>query len=197
MAPLETVPKREREAVKALATMLAQDQDPSSGSGSGEGGNGTVTRIKLPKNGQFGVVVVGSSLDEQYPETSEVWKGRLAYSVYLHVGLDKSWILQYSLPRAADSANAGSARLEAPWPYYIVRPNLNPDDASSDAVMVHGFVDESGHFEKLSVVFPTDMGYAREQLVLGALQQWQFRAGTRDGQIAKLEVLLIIPEAGQ
>ena len=151
----------------------------------------------MPKNGQFGVVVVGSSLDEQYPETSEVWKGRLAYSVYLHVGLDKSWILQYSLPRAADSANAGSARLEAPWPYYIVRPNLNPDDASSDAVMVHGFVDESGHFEKLSVVFPTDMGYAREQLVLSALQQWQFRAGTRDGQIAKLEVLLIIPEVGQ
>jgi hypothetical protein len=171
----------------------------SNGQGQGSGGsdNGSVTRIKLPKNGTFGVVVVGSSLDEQYPETSEVWKGRLAYSVYLHVGLDKSWILQYSLPRAADSANAGSAHLEAPWPYYIVRPNLNPDDADSDAVMVHGFVDESGHFEKLSVVFPTDLGFAREQLVLGALQQWQFRAGTHDGQVAKLEVLLIIPETNQ
>jgi len=170
---------------------------PSNGQGSGDGDNGSVTRISVPKNGTFGVVVVGSSLDEQYPETSEVWKGRLAYSVYLHVGLEKSWILQYSLPRAADSANAGSARLEAPWPYYIVRPNLNPDDASSDSVMVHGFVDESGHFEKLSVVFPTDMGFAREQLVLGALQQWHFRAGTRDGQVAKLEVLLIIPEVSQ
>lgn len=169
----------------------------SDGHGSGEGEGGAVTRISVPKNGTFGVVVVGSSLDEQYPETSSVWKGRLAYSVYLHVGLEKSWILQYSLPRAADSANAGSARLEAPWPYYIVRPNLNPDEASSDSVMVHGFVDEAGHFEKLSVVFPTDMGYAREQLVLGALQQWQFRSGTRDGQVAKLEVLLIIPEVSQ
>ena len=114
------------------------------------------------------MVVVGSTLDEQYPETAEVWKGRLAYSVYLKVGLEKSWILQYSLPRAADSANAGSAHLDAPWPYYIVRPNLNPDDATSDSVMVHGFVNEAGHFEKLSVVFPTDMGYAREQLVLNA-----------------------------
>ncbi len=169
----------------------------SNGHGTGDGENGSMTRISVPKNGTFGVVVVGSSLDEQYPETSEVWKGRLAYSVYLHVGLEKSWILQYSLPRAADSANSGRARLEAPWPYYIVRPNLNPDDASSDSVMVHGFVDESGHFEKLSVVFPTDMGFAREQLVLGALQQWQFRAGTRDGQVAKLEVLLIIPEVSQ
>ena len=165
----------------------------SNGHGSGEG-EGTVTRINLPKNGQYNVVVVGSSLDEQYPETSEVWKGRLAYSVYLKVGLEKSWILQYSLPRAADSASAGSARLDAPWPFYIVRPNLKPDDATSDAVMVHGFVNESGRFEKLSVVFPTDMGYAREQLILTALQQWQFRAGAQNGQVAKLEVLLIIPE---
>ena len=38
------------------------------------------------------------------------------------------------------------------------------------------------------------MGYAREQFVLNALQQWQFRAGTHNGQVAKLEVLLIIPE---
>jgi hypothetical protein len=169
----------------------------SNGHGAGDGDNGTVTRISLPKNGQFNVVVVGSSLDEQYPETTEVWKGRLAYSVYLHVGLEKNWIMQYSLPRAADSANAGSAHLDAPWPYYIVRPNLNPDDATSDSVMVHGFVNESGHFEKLTVVFPTDMGYAREQLVLNALQQWQFRAGVHDGQVAKLEVLLIIPEITQ
>lgn len=169
----------------------------SNAHGSGEGDNGTVTRISVPKNGQFNVVVVGSSLDEQYPETTEVWKGRLAYSVYLHVGLEKNWIMQYSLPRAADSANAGSAHLDAPWPYYIVRPNLNPDDATSDSVMVHGFVNEAGHFEKLSVVFPTDMGYAREQLVLNALQQWQFRAGSHDGQVAKLEVLLIIPEITQ
>ena len=169
----------------------------SNGHGSGDGDNGTVTRISVPKNGQYGVVVVGSSLDEQYPETADVWKGRLAYSVYLHVGLEKSWILQYSLPRASDSASAGNAHLGAPWPYYIVRPNLNPDDASSDAVMVHGFVNESGHFEKLSVVFPTDLGYARQQLVLGALQQWQFRAGTSEGQVAKLEVLLIIPEIDQ
>ena len=52
-------------------------------------------------------------LTSSTPKPQEVWKGRLAYSVYLHVGLEKSWILQYSLPRAADSATAGSARLAA------------------------------------------------------------------------------------
>jgi len=165
---------------------------PSEGAGSGEGEGESITRMSRPKNGQFGVVVVGSSMDEQYPETAAVWKGRMAYSVYLHVGMAKSWILQYSLPRAADSANAGTAHLEAPWPYYIVRPNFNPADSNADSVMVHGFVNESGHFEELAVVFPTD--FAHEQLVLGALRQWQFRPGTENGQMAKLEVLLIIPE---
>jgi len=165
---------------------------PSQGAGSGEGEGESITRISRPRNGQFGVVVVGSSMDEQYPATATVWKGRMAYSVYLHVGMAKSWILQFSLPRAADSANAGTAHLEAPWPFYIVRPNFDPADSNVDSVMVHGFVNEAGHFEALAVVFPTD--FAHEQLVLGALQQWQFRPGTENGQIAKLEVLLIIPE---
>jgi hypothetical protein len=164
----------------------------NTGAGSGDGEGESITRISHPKNGQFGVVVVGSSMDEQYPETAAVWKGRMAYSVYLHVGMAKSWILQYSLPRTSDSASAGTAHLEAPWPYYIVRPNFNPADSNADSVMVHGYVNESGHFESLAVVFPAD--FAHEQLVLGALQQWQFRPGTEDGQIAKLEVLLIIPE---
>src|ERR1019366_6755477 len=162
------------------------------GQGTGQGDDRSVSRITLPKNGQFGVVVVGSTMDEQFPETAAVWKGRMAYSVYLHVGTSKNWILQYSMPRAADSASAGTARLEAPWPFYIVRPNLDPDEANADAVMVHGFVNEAGHFEALAVVFPN--GFAHEQLVLGALQQWQFRPGAQNGQIARLEVLLIIPE---
>ena len=162
------------------------------GAGAGSAGEGSVARITLPKNGQFGVVVVGSTLDEQFPETAEIWKGRLAYSVYLKVGMAKSWILQYSVPRSVDSANAGSARLEAPWPFYIVRPNLDMSEADADAVMVHGFVNEKGHFEALEVVFP--IGFAQEQLVLSSLRQWQFRPGTQDGQIAKLEVLVIIPQ---
>ena len=58
--------------------------------------------------------------------------------------------------------------------------------------MVHGFVNEKGHFEALEVVFP--IGFAQEQLVLSSLRQWQFRPGTQDGQIAKLEVLVIIPQ---
>jgi hypothetical protein len=154
---------------------------------------GSSDRITLPKNGQFGVVVVGASLDEEYPEANQLWAGRMPLTVYLHVGLAKSWILQYSLPRAADAAAVGTlSHLDAPWPYDILRPNLSPGDINSDALMVHGFVNKDGHFETLAVVSPQQ--FPQEKFVLDALRQWQFRPAEQNGQDTDVEVLLIIPD---
>ncbi|MGB6743187.1 MAG: hypothetical protein WBE38_05965, partial [Terracidiphilus sp.] len=116
-----------------------------------------------------------------------------AYTVYLHVGLQKSWILQYSLPRAADAMEAGAlGKLEAPWPYNIVRPDLVPGSIDTDALMIHGYVNDAGRFETLSIVFPPQFPQAR--FVLDSLEHWQFRPASQNGQVAKVEVLLIIPE---
>ena len=173
-----------------------QGTDVASGGAPEPGNGGSVVRIKLPPDGQFGIVVVGSSLAERYPETVGLWGGRMAYTVYLHVGLAKNWILQYSLPRAAEASVAGTvAKPEAPWPYDIVRPTLAPGDAVEDAIMVHGFVNISGRFEQLAVVFPTE--FAQAKFVLSALQQWRFRPALQKGQIAAVEVLLIIPQEGE
>jgi hypothetical protein len=151
----------------------------------------TVVHITLPKDGKFGVVVVGSSLAEDYPETVHLWSGRLAYTVYLRVGVAKNWILQYSLPRAQEIASAGSAgRPDAPWPYDITRPSIDAD-SNTDAIMVHGFVNTAGRFEQLAVVFPTALAEAK--FLLHALQQWQFRPSMQSGQATVVEVLLIIP----
>ncbi len=159
----------------------------------GLGSDPAIAHIAVPKDGQFGVVVVGSSLAEQYPEIVSIWGSRLVYTVYLHVGLGKSWILQYSIPRTADAAAAGNAvKPEAPWPYDIFRPTLAPADFNSDAIMIHGFVNLTGRFEQLAVVFPSP--FAQSKFVLGALQQWKFRPARQNGQIAAVEVLLIIPE---
>jgi hypothetical protein len=150
----------------------------------------------LPKDGQFGAVVVGATMKEEYPEVPGMWGGRLAYTVYLHVGLEKSWILQYSIPRAVDAEAGGNApRLEAPWPYDIVRPNLAAGAINADALMVHGFVNEAGHFESLAVAFPPE--FLQAQYVLGALSQWQFRPAAQNGRPAKVEVVLIIPEVDE
>ena len=58
-----------------------------SGAGSGTDDGPTTVQFKLPKDGQFGAVVVGASLEAKYPEMSGVWNDRIAYTVYLHVGL--------------------------------------------------------------------------------------------------------------
>jgi hypothetical protein len=162
-------------------TGTAQDNQP------------TATQITLPKNGQFGAVVIGDALQDEFPELARVWSGRLAYTVYLHVGLARSWILQYSLPRSDDAIVAGNiSRLEAPWPYNIVRPNLGADPGDANTIMVHGFVNQAGRFEALNIVFPPQ--FPEAQFVLRSLQNWQFRPATQNGQIARVEVLLIIPQ---
>lgn len=177
----------------AAASGNGTSPSPQPGNGNSEGRRITATRITLPRDGQFGAVVVGASLSDQFPDLTRVWSGRLAYTVYLHVGLARSWILQYSLPFTEDAESAGTvARLEAPWPYNIVRPNLAADQAETEAIMVHGYVNQSGRFEGLRVVFPPQ--FPLTQFVIGSLQQWQFRPAARDGQIARVEVLLIIPE---
>ena len=149
--------------------------------------------ILLPKDGRFSVVVVGSSVSDQFPETPEIWANRMAYTAYLHVGLGKNWIMQYSLTRAAEAAGAGRvARLEAPWPYDIARPNLLARDLNADALIVHGVLNREGHFESLAIAFPSNFRYA--SFVLRSLRQWQFRPARQNGQPTTVEVLLIIPE---
>ncbi len=181
------------------AASVGKPEGSESGAAKGTGDAGangnpsSATVITLPKDGRFSAVVVGASLEDQFPEMAGVWSGRMAYTVYLHVGLARSWVLQYSLPRFGDASAGGTiARLEAPWPYNIVRPNLEPGTIDADALMVHGFVNQSGRFETLSIVFP--LAFPQAQFVLAALQKWQFRPAMQDGQSATVEVLLIIPE---
>ena len=174
---------------------------PQQGGGNGQAGGDasvtsggaqrTVVHITLPKDGRFGVVVVGSSLADDYPETVNMWTGRLAYTVYLHVGVTKNWIMQFSLPKQGAPSAGGTIRPDAPYPYDITRPSIDAD-LNTDAIMVHGFVNAAGRFEQLAVVFPTELAEAK--FLLRALQQWQFRPALQNGQATPVEVLLIIPD---
>jgi hypothetical protein len=165
----------------------------TAGNGTGIGGRQSATKIALPPDGRFGAVVVGTSLEDRFPEMGGVWHGRLAYTVYLHVGLAKSWVLQYALPRIADAAEAGSVgQIDAPWPFSIVRPNLAPGAIESDALLVHGFINTAGRFENLEVVFPPAFPLA--DFVLQSLSQWQFRPAAQNGKPIRTEVMIVIPE---
>ncbi|MFZ0302223.1 MAG: hypothetical protein WAL75_06045 [Terracidiphilus sp.] len=171
----------------------ANGSGQTAGNGNGDGDRPTATKIALPPEGRFGAVVVGTSLEDQYPGMGDVWQGRMAYTVFLHVGLAKSWVLQYALPRTVDAAVTGSiGQLDAPWPFNIVRPNLAPGAIDSDALMVHGFINTAGRFENLQVVFPP--AFPMTDFVLQSLTQWQFRPAARNGKPIRTEVLIVIPD---
>jgi hypothetical protein len=152
----------------------------------------SLVRITRPKDGHFGAVIVGDSVAEQYPETAGIWTDRLAYTVYLHLGAAKTWILQYCLPGTVE-AEGNTTRPDAPWPYLMVTPHPVPgsDDDDADSLLVHGFIDTAGHFETLVQVFPEPSPHTK--FLLDALQQWQFRPAAQNGQTTAVEVLLIIP----
>lgn len=154
-----------------------------------------IVRIHRPRDGQFGVIVVGSAVAEEYPEAKELWGGRLVYTVYLHVGTGKNWILQYSLPRSSEAASSGSSiRPEPPWPYELARPAPSQADLDADTVMIHGYVSLQGRLEKTSVVYPAVAPNAKALLDL--LDLWLFRPAHQNGQPTSVEVLLIIPAEG-
>ena len=164
--------------------------EPGSDEGSSSGDGPTVVRITRPKDGHYGVVVVGASMTEEYPETLGMWRDRLAYTVYLQVGAEKNWIMQYCLPSVQQAAG-GISRPDAPWPYLIAIPHLG-GDSDTDALLVHGFINAGGRFEHLAVVFPAQ--FPQTKFILSALQQWQFRPAAQNGKSTTVEVLLIIPE---
>jgi hypothetical protein len=162
------------------------------GLGSGVADEHSTSRISTPKDGSFGLVIVGASPEDQYPAAAGIWSGRLVYTVYLHVGAAKNWILQYSQPRTAEAGATGSASsLQSPWPTNMVVPNLGAGFISADAVLVHGFVNKAGRFEDLAVVFPTQ--FAMTAFVLNSLRQWEFRPAASKGVATGIEILLIIP----
>ncbi len=150
-----------------------------------------VTRITLPKDGNYGVVVTGSSQSTPYPETIGALSGKMVYTVYLSVGLHKKWILQYCLTKeAARQVSRGSATsLAAPWPFLLFRPDHLAQPG--DYVVVHGIIDAEGRFDQLAMVFPDE--FDQKDLLISSLKLWAFRPASRDRQPTAVEILLIIP----
>lgn len=161
--------------------------------GSLAGGATGVTRFTLPKDGHYGVVVVGSAPAAPYPETVGALGGKMVYTVYLRVGLRKKWILQYCLPKAAEQrikVRGSATPLDAPWPFLILRPD-QLSDSGEEYVVVHGMITSEGHFDQLAMIFPEQL--EKRDLLISSLSKWEFRPSSRDGVPTTVEVLLIIP----
>lgn len=168
------------------------------GSGTGLGYDTTgLTRINLPKEGKFGVIVLGSADSSRYPESVGALSGKVVYTVYLKVGLRKNWIMQYCLPRAGQknvTTKGTATRIDAPWPFLIMRPD-RWSDSDPDYIMIHGLLTEAGQFDQLAMVFPEEL--EKKEWLLHSLKLWAFRPASRDGEPVGVEVLLIIPKQSE
>src|SRR5207244_2170300 len=57
-----------------------------------------VTRIQHPTNGSFDVVIKQSATRDDLPDVGGLLTGTPVYTVYLHVGDHKEWLLEYCVP---------------------------------------------------------------------------------------------------
>jgi hypothetical protein len=150
-------------------------------------------RIELPKNGTFGAVISGSAAAGSYPESAGALSGKIIYTVYIKVGLRKSWILQYCLPKGEDKQAGGgrsSVAVGAPWPFLMMRPD-QWTASDPDYMILHGTITSAGRFDQLAVIFPAN--FAEREMIVNSLKLWEFRPASRDGAAVAVEVLLIIP----
>lgn len=161
-----------------------------SGSGAGVDNQPSLRKLTLPKDGKFGMVVVGASLEELYPSTASVWKGKIVYTVYLNVGMGSKWVLQYARLSEDAQSELKQSHLEAPWPIDLVIPNMQ-NVSFAGPLIIHGELRKDGTLAQLSVASPLNFNWS--DFVLNALRQWHFRPAQEDGQPAPLEILLIVP----
>src|SRR5207248_11550049 len=57
-----------------------------------------VTRIEHPSNGNFDVVIMQSGPRADLPDLGGMLTGNPVYTVYLRVGDQKEWLLEYCVP---------------------------------------------------------------------------------------------------
>ncbi len=155
------------------------------------------TRIVNPAGGVFDVVVESAGA-EDFPESSGALSGKPIYTAYVRAGGAKDWLLQYCIPAEGDHVVevSGSvvrlttgAALVAPYPRVTMRPPVKPRPGHH--VMVHGYVTVEGRFRDLTLLSAANAGEA--EMVEAVLEQWQFRAASRDGKPIEVEILLAIP----
>jgi hypothetical protein len=151
-------------------------------------------RIEHPETRNFDVVVVQSSMPANASGVG-VLTGSPVYTVYLPVGRQKPWIMQYCVPKeTAIKSRQGiaiqlgnPAPVKAPYPRITVVPPL----PGRERIMLHGFVTDLGHFRDLRIV--SGMAVAEEYMILALLKHWVFRPATRDGVPVTVEVVLVMP----
>jgi hypothetical protein len=160
----------------------------------------TVTRIEHPVNGNFDVVIMQSAMRDDLLSQGVTLTGNPVYSVYLRVGDQKEWLLEYCVPAAQNlQANPyqinvdDAGAITPPYPISTVIPNSVLGQAIPKHLVVHGFLSDTGNLRGIKAPDPGNPLMAE---ILAFLSQWQFRPAFRNKKPIDVEILLVIPARG-
>ena len=156
-----------------------------------------VIRIQHPANGNFDVVLMQSSVREDRPDTGFRLTGNPVYSVYLHVGDQREWVLEYCAPAAASASNnpyeitvdSGGA-ITPPYPVSTAIPGGFAALQNLKQTVLRGLLSASG---TLRITGIPETGSPLVSQLVALVNQWLFRPAQRDKKPIDIEVLLVIP----
>lgn len=160
-------------------------------------GSAAVIRMTHPSNGNFDVVILQSVARDDLPDVGGTLSGNPVYTVYLKVGDEREWLLEYCIPASVNSRAStyqvnidDSGVVSAPYPLSTVIPRDVVDSPHPRHIVLHGLLSAAGVFRNV-VGLDSENPLVRE--VLPLLSQWQFRPALRDRVPVEVEILLIIP----
>ena len=156
-----------------------------------------VTRIQHPTNGKFDVVIMHSTASDDLPDIGGILSGNPIYTVYLAVGDEREWLMQYCLPSHNGTQNNpyqitidDSGNLAPPYPISTVIPTGILGQSHAKHIVLRGILTAAGSFTELKAA---DANNPIARQVLPLLGQWRFRPASRDKVPVDVEVLLVIP----
>jgi hypothetical protein len=149
-----------------------------------------------PANGNFDVVVVQSTSQNAFPEGAGILVGKPIYTVYLHVGSGKDWILQYcATPSTAPAQPNGqvvnladSMGIQPPYPISTTMPVLG---RRAKYLLVRGVLGANGRFRNLKLA--SEAAGITQLDLFRYLETWSFRPVTQAARPIDVEALLAIP----
>jgi hypothetical protein len=154
-------------------------------------------RIANPPNGAFDVVVTQSATPPALQGLGVSLAGSPVFTVYLKVGDDREWLLQYCLPVASKPVTnpyeifvGAPAAIVPPYPLSTVIPKSILGRRSASSVAFHGRLTASGAFLNLEL---TPQKSALGLQILPMLDDWRFRPAAVDGRPSEIEILLVVP----
>jgi hypothetical protein len=156
-----------------------------------------VIRISHPSGGNFDVVIQQSVSREDFPEAVGALSGNPVYTVYLKVGDEREWLLEYCIPgRVATKVSTYQVNIDdpgtvsAPYPVATVIPRNVLAMPHPQHIVLRGRLSTAGIFRDITA---SDGENPLALELLPLLSQWQFRPAQRDQVPVEVEILLIIP----